>query len=209
MTGSDDIKTAKAATQNVYERCAKSWDRERPGLDCERSWLDRFCASLPKGARLLDLGCGTGEPIGEYFLKAGYDVVGVDYAEAMIALARKRFQQGRWLHQDIRRLSVEGTFDGVYSWNGFFHLSAQEQRAAIPDLAARVRVGGAMLLTVGSREGEVIGTVSGENVYHASLSPDEYRRLLASAGFRDIVLVLEDPECQGHSVLLAVDKGGA
>ena len=64
------------------------------------------------------------------------------------------------------------------------------------------RAGGAILLTVGSGEGEVTGTVAGETVYHASLSPEEYEQTLKDHGFQSIIFKSEDSDCQGRSVLI-------
>lgn len=200
------IAAAKSATRDVYERQAGSWDRDRSRSLYEKPWLDRFAAAIAPNGRLLDLGCGTGDPIAAYFIDAGFTLVGIDYAESMIALARNRYPQAEWHVQDIRQLDLNGRFDGLYSWDGFFHLSTDEQRTALPDLAQRISDGGAMLLTVGTGEGEVTGTVGGETVYHASLSEAEYRDILEQAGFRQIIFVPEDPECQGRSVLLASGK---
>ena len=44
------------------------------------------------------------------------------------------------------------------------------------------------MLTIGNKAGEVTGQVGGETVYHASLAPDEYREILESLGFPDIVI---------------------
>ena len=55
--------------------------------------------------------------------------------------------------------------------------------------------------------GEAIGDLFGYTLYHASLDPDEYRALLADAGFRVLRFTPEDPECGGHSVWLAAFDG--
>ncbi|QLC24959.1 class I SAM-dependent methyltransferase [Parasphingopyxis algicola] len=200
------IEAAKTATRDVYERQARTWDRQRPRSLYEKPWLDRFAARIPPGGRLLDLGCGAGDPVGTYFIGKGFALVGVDYSETMIALARERHSGAEWHVQDMRMLDASGPFDGICSWDGFFHLSVEEQRAALPDLANRIGDGGAMLLTVGPGEGEVTGTVGGETVYHASLSEIEYRDILRKSGFRKIAFVAEDAECGGRSVLMAWGK---
>lgn len=201
------IEQAKRATQAIYERQARFWDEVRPASLYEKPWLDRFVRDLPPGGRLLDLGCGSGVPIAGHFLDQGFAVVGVDYAETMIALARQRYPAAEWHVGDIRDLEVMGQFNGIYSWDGFFHLTADEQRIAIPDLSHRVRPGGAILLTVGTGEGEVTGTVGGETVYHASLASEEYDRLFRQNGFAKVTFVAEDKNCRGRSVLLASGKG--
>jgi hypothetical protein len=94
-------------------------------------------------------------------------------------------------------------FDGIFSWDGTFHLSREEQRQLLVDIAAQLKPGGTVMLTVGSWDGEVIGTVEGEPVYHSSLSPEEYQERLDVLGFYDINFVAEDPDCDMHSVVLA------
>ena len=59
------------------------------------------------------------------------------------------------------------------------------------------------MFTSGPRHGEAIGRLRGEPLYHASLSPDEYRALLAANGFAVAAERMEDPDCGGHSVWLA------
>lgn len=199
---------AKSQMQAVYERRAGQWDRGRNRQLIEKAWLDRFLARLRPGGRLLELGCGAGEPVGRYFLDQGFELTGLDYAQAMIDIAAARLPQARWLVQDMRALQLDQTFDGVCSWDGFFHLSVAEQRLLLPRLESLVAPGGAVILTVGPAHGEVLGTVAGESVYHASLSPEEYRQRLLGAGFDQIEFVAEDASCGGRSVLLASRLSG-
>lgn len=189
--------------RDVYERNAARFDRER-GRDLhERGWLERFCAMLPEGGQVLDLGCGAGEPMAGYLIGRGYGVTGMDFAPAMLALAAERFPAERWVEGDMRALDMGERFDGVLAWNSFFHLTAEEQREVIPRLADHVRPGGVVLLTVGPEAGEAWGQVAGEAVYHASLSPEDYAEVLRLAGLEVMSFQPEDKACNGHSVLLA------
>lgn len=197
------LELAKANTRDIYEKNALDWEQHRYQGLMEKDWLDRFTAHITSGGHLLDLGCGTGRPIARYLIESGFKLTGVDFAVSMIAAAKEYFPNHRWLVQDMRSLDLADSFDGVFSWDGFFHLSIEEQRALIPTFTRLVKPGGALLLTVGPSEGEVLGTVEGESVYHASLSPDEYHELLCQGGFDQIEFVAEDDGCGGHSVLLA------
>ncbi len=189
--------------RSVYERNAEAFDRQRGRRLIERAWLDRFLAQVPAGETILDLGCGAGEPIARYLIEQGRALWGVDFAEPMLAIARKRFPQANWVHADMRMLDLGRRFGGIVGWDSFFHLTKEEQRAVIPILAHHLSPGGALLLTVGPSEGEVTGTVEGEAVYHASLSPQEYEQRLGDAALHLVDFVAEDPTCDYHSVLLA------
>ncbi|MDO8838261.1 MAG: class I SAM-dependent methyltransferase [Parvibaculum sp.] len=196
----DDVTTQ---TKAVYEAHAAAWDAERSRALFEKGWLDRLLAFGAAGDSVLDVGCGAGEPVAGYLVAQGRRVCGVDFAGPMLDIARARFPGARWLEADMRTLDLGATFAGVIAWDSFFHLTANEQRATLPRLCAHVAPGGALLVTVGPSEGEAIGSVDGAAVYHASLSIGEYERLLNEAGMRLVAFTPDDPDCAGHSVLLA------
>jgi len=198
-----ELAALARATRDVYARQAERFAAARSRALVERAWLDRFRALVPPGGRILDVGCGTGEPIAAYLAQAGHPLTGVDFAAPMLALARRRFPDGDWRCADMRTLALPERFAGIVGWDSFFHLTADEQRATLPRLAAHLAPGGALLLTVGPRAGEVVGHVGSERVYHASLSPVEYGEILARLGLAIVRFVPEDPACGGHSVLLA------
>lgn len=62
---------------------------------------------------------------------------------------------------------------------------------------------GILLFTSGPDAGEVWGENGGENLYHASLSPDEYNQLLEKHGFKVLVHKISDPDCGEATVWLA------
>jgi SAM-dependent methyltransferase len=205
----DDLRGLAATTQDVYERRAARFDAERSKRLHERAWLDRFLALVAPGGLVLDLGCGAGDPVAAYMASQGYRVVGVDASRAMLAIASQRYPDGDWRFGDMRTLDLPERFDGIIGWNSFFHLTAEEQRAVLPLLAAHLADDGALMLTVGHEAGEVEGRVGGDRVYHASLDPEEYRQRLAELGIPVVTFVAEDPECDHQTVLLArKDPGG-
>lgn len=187
----------------VYQRGAAGYDRARDRSLFERPWLDRLLADVPPGGRVLDLGCGSGRPIGVHLAARGLEVTGVDAAPAMLDLYRRHVPEARTVLADMRDLALPGRFDAILGWSSFFHLAAGEQRAALPRIAAHLAPGGRLLLTVGPEAGEAWGTVEGEPVYHASLAVGDYAALLAEAGARIEAFVPEDEDCRGFSLLLA------
>lgn len=65
---------SKLADQIIghYERHAIAWDGDRARAAWnDKPWHDRFIGSLPKGATVLDLGCGSGSPVARHMAANG------------------------------------------------------------------------------------------------------------------------------------------
>ncbi|AKO96320.1 hypothetical protein MALG_01132 [Marinovum algicola DG 898] len=190
-------------TRAVYEAQAAAYDAQRSRSLFEARWLARFAACLPEGGRVLDLGCGAGEPIARWFMAEGFALTGVDFAGAMLDIARQRWPEGDWRQADMRSLDLGERFDGIIAWDSFFHLTEAEQRETLRRMAAHLTPGGSLLFTAGPEAGEASGTVGAATVYHASLSPAGYAVLLEELGLRLTGFLAEDPDCASHSVMMA------
>lgn len=189
--------------RGVYERQAAVYDAQRSRVLFEARWLARFAAALPIGGRVLDLGCGAGEPIARWFMAEGFRVTGLDLAAPMLEIARGRWPDGDWRQGDMRKLHLGETFAGIVAWDSFFHLTPDDQQATLARMAAHLVPGGSVLVTVGPDASEATGEVGGEAVYHASLSPAQYAACLEDHGMRLTGFLAEDPETDKHSVLMA------
>lgn len=188
---------------DLYERRAADFDNDRSRTLQERAWLDRFLLKVPVTGRVLDLGCGMGEPIARYVIESGRRVTGVDSSKSMIAMCSDRFPEHEWIVADIRELHLGQRFDGIIAWDSFFHLSVEDQQAMFPRFAAHSLPGAPLMFTSGTSHGEVIGSYHGEPLYHASLDSAEYKELLEHYGFTVCEHVEKDPECGQHTVWLA------
>ncbi len=186
----------------LYERHARAFDGIRSKHLFEKPWLDRFAANLPRGAAVLDIGCGSGEPMAAELLARGLAVTGVDSSETLIGLCRERFPSADWRVADMRALALGRSFDALLAWHSFFHLTPDEQRAMFPVFAAHAAKGAMLMFTSGPGEGVAIGSFEGEPLYHASLEPEEYRRLLRKNGFAVVDHVVDDPDCGGATIWL-------
>lgn len=201
MMGPDDILT-------TYEQHAAGFARSRAKSLFERRWLDRALAHAP-GRRVLDLGCGPGNPIARYLSDRRAEVTGVDGAAAMVALFQDTLPQAEVIHADMRDLDLGRRFDVVLAWNSFFHLSPNDQRAMFAVFANHAAPGAVLMFTSGPEAGEEIGQVEGTPVYHSSLDPTDYRALLRAKGFELLDFVPNDARCNNHSVWMARYRGGA
>lgn len=190
---------------SLYQRNARAWmtARERQPVMFEKPWLDKFRALLPPAASILDIGCGSGQPLARYFIENGYDVTGVDSSPAMIEACRARFSAQHWIVADMRQLALQKKFAGILAWDSFFHLAHDDQRRMFPIFRQHALPKAALMFTSGPAHGEAIGRFEDEPLYHASLAPDEYRALLDENGFEIVAHIAEDPACGGHTIWLA------
>ncbi len=130
----------------LYERHAHDFNRERQRSLFEKPWLDRFLNLLSPGGSILDLGCGSAEPIARYFIEKGYDVTGVDSSATLIAICKDRFADLNWLVADMRELNIPQHFDGILAWDSFFHLCPEDQRKMFPIFRRHAANGAALML---------------------------------------------------------------
>jgi SAM-dependent methyltransferase len=68
----------------LYPRHPRAWvaaSADRPGSrPMEADWLDRFRDLLSPRPAVLDLGCGSGEPMARHLIEQGCDLTGMDTA---------------------------------------------------------------------------------------------------------------------------------
>lgn len=175
----------------------------------EAGWLARFVDGLPEGADILDLGCGTGQPMARWLSLRGLAITGVDSSPAMLAHARSHLPRHEWLQADMRTLALGRAFDALLAWDSFFHLDEDDQRAMFRVFEAHARPGARLMFTSGPAHGQAIGDFEGEPLFHASLAPEAYRALLSAHRFEVIDFVPEDPSCGHHTIWLARYRGQA
>jgi 2-polyprenyl-3-methyl-5-hydroxy-6-metoxy-1,4-benzoquinol methylase len=198
------MPSAADAIIDLYERHAHDFAADRGSqLRGERGWLDRFTRLLAPGASILDVGCGSGEPIAAHLIEQGFAVEGIDTSPSLIAMCRERFPDRPWHIADMRTLALGKRFDGILAWDSLFHLTVADQERMFAVFASHAAPHAALMFTSGSVHGSVVGSYRGEPLYHASLAPHEYRELLAAIKFQLVHHVADDPSAGGHAIWLA------
>ena len=184
----------------LYEEIADWFDTNRPKSLIEREYLHLSLKHAPTKGTMLDLGCGTGEPIAFFFVRHGLKVTGVDFSHNMLDFCVKRFPNESWIEADMRSLNIGQRFDIVFAWDSFFHLDRDAQRKMFPIFRDHLSDGGILVFNSGTQDGEKYGTMQGRPVYHASLDAEEYRTLLARHGLQVILNKIDDSDCGGRTV---------
>jgi SAM-dependent methyltransferase len=109
-----------------------------------------FCAALlSPGARVLDAGCGTGR-VAIRLAELGFDVVGVDLDGSMLAVARERGPDLRWVEADLASFDLGSTFDVVVMAGNIVPLVADgTEPTVVARVAAHVAPGGLLVAGFG------------------------------------------------------------
>jgi len=153
-----------------YEHHAVAWDADRQNSYWnDKCWHDRFIETLPRGTRVLDLGCGSGSPVARHLVDQGLQITGVDGSASMIVLAAARLPAQEWIVADMRSLSLGRQFGGILAWDSFFHLNPSSQRGMFAVFARHAGPETVLMFNTGPTHGEAIGSYRGDPLYHASL----------------------------------------
>lgn len=112
--------------------------------------------ALADGAAVLDLACGFGRHA-IALAGRGYRVTGVDfnprYLEIAAEEARRRSVEARWVPGDMRELSFDAEFQGVYSYfTSFGYFSDAENERVIARVARALAPGGRFLIDLANRD---------------------------------------------------------
>ena len=115
-------------------------------------------AMLPRGARVLDAGSGTGR-IGAFLSVAGHEVVGVDGDPVLVAEAQEQHPDARWIVGDLAELDLPAAgipepFDAIVcAGNVMTFLAPSTRREVLARLRAHVVADGRAAIGFGAGRG--------------------------------------------------------
>ncbi len=197
------VNRNKTHVYKIYDKISDWFDKHRSQELFEKPYLDMAIYLLKPNDKVLDLGCGTGEPIAKYFIEKGFLVTGIDASKKQIELAKMRVPKMKSIVADMRELNLSEKFNCIIAWHSFFHLPKEDQRKMFKVFEGHIMNDGILIFTSGPEEGEVWGNNGGEDLYHASLSQEEYIKLLEEHHFKLAMNTIEDPHCGGATVWVA------
>lgn len=117
---------------------------------------DKFLALLPKGARILDFGCGSDRDT-KYFIEKGFRAEGVDGSEELCRIASEN--TGTTVrHMMFSELDEIDTYDGIWACASILHLPKTELKDVLMKMIRAVKDGG--YLYVSFRYGDFEGYIN-------------------------------------------------
>jgi len=143
----------------------------------ERAALDRFTAMLPKGAHILDLGCGPGLHAAE-MMRRGFTLSALDATPAFVEAARSNGVNARLGSFDD--LTETGAFDGIWASFSLLHAPRADFPRHLAAIHRALKPSGGLFLGLKLGEGEHRDSLGR---FYSYFSEAELRAHLNDTGF--------------------------
>lgn len=133
-----------------YNKIAATYTQERTQDSPDVALLGELMARLPQDPLILDAGCGGGVPITKILSGAGR-VIGIDFSEAQLALARENVPTAQFLCQDLTDLDLASeSFDAIVSYYAIIHIPRECHAGLIQNFFRMLKPNGYTLLCLGA-----------------------------------------------------------
>jgi 2-polyprenyl-3-methyl-5-hydroxy-6-metoxy-1,4-benzoquinol methylase len=162
-----------------YDAVAEAFIEARAGTG--RALIKEWAASLPKGAAVLDVGAGHGEPMTRVLVEQGLDIFAIDASPKLAAAFRARFPGVPIACEAAEKSNLFGRrFDAIAMVGLIFLLPENTQRTLLTKLAAALEPKGRLLFSAPAEETRWTDVLTGRP--SSSLGEAEYGRILRAAG---------------------------
>jgi len=189
-----------------YTKIAEEYQADRHAFDHVKE-LGEFASLLPKNAKVLDVGCGAGIPVAKFLVDSGFEVVGVDFSEKMLKLARKNMPQTTFIGKDMTKLGfVDNSFDGLAAFYSIIHVPREKHSRLFKSFNKILKPNGIMLACMGPDEWEATDEYYGTKMFWSQYSPEKSLQFVKDAGFEVISDKILERGKEKHYWILARNK---
>lgn len=162
----------------AWEHVANIYAKKDP-VDVNNTF-EFFCNSLSNGARVLDVGCGTGVPFAQFLVEKGYQVVGIDISSRMVQLAKKNVPQATFRELSMTDLDYEEEFDGIVASYSMLLLDPSRFKIVAKKIANSLKKRGIFYLSLNEPneedsnvDEEAVVEIMGETMYSRAYTREE------------------------------------
>jgi len=197
----------KETVKSGYNKIAERYLDERTRDSADVRLLDDFIELLAPKSKVLDAGCGAGVPIAQ-MLAEHFDLIGVDFSETQVKLAKKNVPNAHFFCQDMTQLDFpDESLDGICSYYAIIHIPREEHEALLADFYRMLKTGGVALLCLGAQNlvDDIDEDYLGTRMYWSHYDSETYTKMLKENGFTIIwAKRIEDSTCEGAGHLFAL-----
>ena len=178
-------KNAKKIVERGYDQVAHEYARLEGEIAWPRmKWLKKLLKNLPPSASILDLGCGSGDPV-DVEVSKKYKITGVDISEMQISLARRNVPDGNFIHEDVGSIEFPPhSFDAVISFYTLEHIPRKEHQAILRRIYQWLKTDGYILISLEAGDyDDEMGEWLGVPMFFSCYDPETMRQIVIDAGF--------------------------
>lgn len=169
-----------------YDEIAEKYQATRHIFDNKRE-LEEFVSLSPKNAKVLDVGCGAGIPVTKFLVEAKFDVIGVDFSEGMLKLARRNVPEAKFVEEHMTRLSFkDNSFDGLTACYSIIHVPREKHSSLFQSFHRILKPNGVMLVSMGPDGWEGTDEYHGVEMFWSHYGPEKSLEIIRDAGFQII-----------------------
>ena len=176
--------------QEIYDGFADAYEENRGLFDMTDVFEAFYSRLTVETGRVLDMGCGAGEPFSRLFVDRGFTVVGVDFSRRMLELASRYVPQMETIYADMREVKFEpNQFEAIVAIFSLFHVPRHDHRKLFTRFYQWLQPEGKLLFTYATKEytgkDEFDGykTFMGQQLYYSHTTPENLYELLEEIGF--------------------------
>jgi SAM-dependent methyltransferase len=139
---------------STYDALAPRWDAWSGAVvpDVREEWTRKIEAFVAPGERVVELGCGTGVPVGR-FLAARYDYAGFDASPGMLAEARVAIPGAELTRADMHTVRLPpASLGAVFAFSSISHTRREQHAMLFAEIASWLRPGGVFIGNLHSRD---------------------------------------------------------
>lgn len=133
---------------------------------------EHFLSRVSKGAKILDLGCGSGRDA-KAFLNMGYDVDAIDGSEELARLASE-YTGIQVKCIDFNQLNENPVYDAVWACASLLHVASRELPDIIERIRAALKAGGVVYISF--KNGDFEGVRDGR--YYTDMTSERFAEVL-------------------------------
>ncbi len=161
MLNNQNSKDETLGYKANYDLIDKHWAKMRTALpEKDQLLFNQFFSLTTPGSTVLDIGCGSGNPIAKQMSKKGFNIHGVDRSAQLLKQAQRNipnanFKQAEIEEFDVQRFSNNHTLGGIVCWDVLFHIPRIQQAKAIEKMAKFMKVNTPIILSSGGSETDI------------------------------------------------------
>ncbi len=192
--------------QKGYNSIAKEYHHKRY-IFSRKEELKHFASLLPKKAKILDAGCGSGIPVSKFLVNKGFHVIGVDISESMLKLARKNVPKAKFVKESMTDLKFSKSFfDGITAFYSIIHVPREKHIKVFKTFYRILKPKGVILISLCPDEWEGIANFHGEKMFWSYYAPKKSLKIIKDVGFNVLLdRVIEDGN-EKHYWIIAQKK---